>query len=322
MRKIMPNEQRANLLERREYIHVIPAIGFPLISVQNKPQNRSSLMNKIKFILLTAGLMLATTFTLSCSSDDGGGGSPSGGEDSSVSSSSDGGEDSNVSSSSNGGDDLESYKYCVFLEIEKCLDGPFSTCPQGGTLSNSCPYQQISSSSTMDNTISSSSSAVVESYKYCVFLETEKCLDGPFSACSQGGTLSNSCPYQQISSSSTMDNTISSSSSVVVERQYYDVTLGYWSNSCPDLNDYPELRNYVTPITDSNKNTILTCLTSPEYYTRNTSIQVVNFLETNGLSKYASEFDLRIAASPYDTAFLIYTNTSNYFRVLIIGYSD
>jgi hypothetical protein len=67
----MPKEQRANLLEHREYIHVIPTAGFPSISVQNNPQNRSSFMRKIvsKFAL-AVGLVLAMVFTLSCSSSD------------------------------------------------------------------------------------------------------------------------------------------------------------------------------------------------------------------------------------------------------------
>jgi hypothetical protein len=160
-----------------------------------------------------------------------------------------------------------------------------------------------------------------DSYRYCVFFATEKCLDGPFSTCSQGGTLSNNCPYQQISSSSTTYNAISSSSSVVVETQYYDIVLGNWSTSCPSLNDYPELVNSVMPI-DNFTNTIQTCLINPEYYNRSTSSQVTNFLATNGLSSYANEFNLRIAASIYDTAFLIYINTKDYYRVLIIGYSD
>jgi len=86
--------------------------------------------NKLSKFALAAGFVLALAFTLSCSSDD--------------------------------NDDREnykeSYKYCVFFSTEKCLDGPFTTCSQGGTLSNNCPFQQISSSSTTNNTISSSSS--------------------------------------------------------------------------------------------------------------------------------------------------------------------
>jgi hypothetical protein len=159
-----------------------------------------------------------------------------------------------------------------------------------------------------------------QSYSYCVYPEAQECFAGPYIVCPGGGIPSNNCPY--ISSSSITNNTISSSSSVVVEIQYYDVMLGNWSTSCPDLNDYPELRDYVKSATDDNRNMVRTCLINYEYYPRNTSIQVANFLETNGLSKYASEFDLKIAASPYNVAFLIYTNTSNYFRVLMIGYSD
>jgi len=139
-----------------------------------------------------------------------------------------------------------------------------------------------------------------ESYRYCVFFSTEKCLDGPFSTCSQGGTLSNSCPFQNVGT------------------QYYKVMLGNWSTSCPNLNNYPNLQNNVIPATDDNQ-FVLSCLINSEIYERNTSSQVSDFLATNGLSRYANDFNLRITASPYNIAFLIYTNTSNYFRVLIIS---
>jgi len=114
----------------------------------------------------------------------------------------------------------------------------------------------------------------------------------------------------------------SSSSSVVVKTQYYDVVLGNWSTSCPDLNNYTALQNTVISLTDTFITTLQNCLINSETYERNTSTQVANFLATNGLSKYANDFDLKIAASPYDAAYLIYTNVNNYFRVLIIGYSD
>lgn len=130
-----------------------------------------------------------------------------------------------------------------------------------------------------------------------------------------------SSPNQQPSSSSAYIPPPSSSSSIVVGTQYYDVTLGYWSASCPNLNDYPELLNNVISINDDSRNFMQTCLIEPEYYTRNTVSQVANFLATNGLSKYANEFDSKIAASSYNAAYLIYVNTSNYFRILIISYS-
>jgi hypothetical protein len=113
-----------------------------------------------------------------------------------------------------------------------------------------------------------------------------------------------------------------SSSSIVVQTQYYDVVLGNWSTSCPNLNDYPEWRNNVIAIDASNITTMQSCLINSESYRQKTSSEVSNFLATNGLSGYANDFNLRIAASSYNAAFLIYTNTSNYFRVLIIGYSD
>ncbi|MDR2595450.1 MAG: hypothetical protein LBC87_11830 [Fibromonadaceae bacterium] len=114
----------------------------------------------------------------------------------------------------------------------------------------------------------------------------------------------------------------SSSSSVVVGTQYYDVILGNWNASCPNLNDYPELLNNVISITDDSRSFMQTCLINPEYYTQSTGSQVANFLATNGLSGYANEFDLRIATSSYNAAYLIYINTNNYYRVLIISYSS
>jgi hypothetical protein len=137
-----------------------------------------------------------------------------------------------------------------------------------------------------------------------------------------GGESSPSQGQQNPSSSSAYIPPPPSSSSIVVQTQYYDVVLGNWSTSCPSLNDYPALQNIVISATDDNKNFIQTCLINSESYRQNTSSQVSNFLATNGLSGYANDFNLRIAASPYNAAFLIYTNTSNYFRVLIIGYSD
>jgi len=134
--------------------------------------------------------------------------------------------------------------------------------------------------------------------------------------CTLWGNVVSSCP----SSSSSKNNVISSSSSVVVGTQYYDVVLGNWSTSCPNLNNYSALQNIVKPLDDF-ITTIRTCLINRETYNRNTNTQVANFLVTNGLSKYANDFDLEIAASPYNAAFLIYINTSNYYRVLIIGYS-
>jgi hypothetical protein len=127
--------------------------------------------------------------------------------------------------------------------------------------------------------------------------------------------------YKPSSSSAYIPPPLSSSSSTVVGTQYYDVTLGYWSASCPSLNDYPGLVNNVISINDDSRSFMQTCLIEPEYYRQNTGSQVANFLATNGLSGYANEFDSRIAASSYNAAYLIYINTSNYFRILIINYS-
>jgi len=135
------------------------------------------------------------------------------------------------------------------------------------------------------------------------------------------GGESSPSPKPSSSSAYTPPPPLSSSSSVVVGTQYYDAILGFWSASCPSLNDYPELLNNVTSITDNSRSFMQTCLIEPEYYTQNTGSQIADFLATNGLSGYANEFDSRIAASSYKSAYLIYTNTNNYFRILIIGYS-
>jgi len=116
--------------------------------------------------------------------------------------------------------------------------------------------------------------------------------------------------------------TSSSSSSIVIGSQYYDVILGGWSTSCPNLNDYSDLINVVMPLDDTWMNLVQTCLINTEYYLGNTSSQVLNFLSTNGLSGFANAFNSRIAESKYGAASLIYVNTSNYYRVLIIGYGN
>jgi len=50
------------------------------------------------------------------------------------------------------------YSYCVLVEQQICLSGPFTSCANGGLLSNDCPYgTQRSSSSAWSNILSSSS---------------------------------------------------------------------------------------------------------------------------------------------------------------------
>jgi uncharacterized protein (TIGR02145 family) len=80
-----------------------------------------------RFFLAVVFIALAFTF-FACTSDggdDGGGITP------------------DVSSSSG----LPEYAYCVYISVQICLDGPFTACPDGAALSNSCPFQPSASSS-------------------------------------------------------------------------------------------------------------------------------------------------------------------------------
>jgi uncharacterized protein (TIGR02145 family) len=97
-------------------------------------------MKSISKFALKATLVLALTFTLSCSSGDDG---------------------QNPSSSSVGGEgNSQSYSYCLVGEM--CLDGPFTLndCNSlGGLPSNSCPYGGVEQSSSSSSKPSSSSSS-------------------------------------------------------------------------------------------------------------------------------------------------------------------
>ena len=112
-------------------------------------------MNKVKFKLFTAGLVLAMALTFSCSSDDGGGGGGGGDTQGGVSSSSD-----------DSGGNLQSYSYCLLSEERICLDGPFTAkdCnTAGGHPSNSCPYGGVEPSSSSGVAPSSNSEGVSSS---------------------------------------------------------------------------------------------------------------------------------------------------------------
>jgi len=50
-----------------------------------------------------------------------------------------------ASSSSSSNSAAKEYDYCVFVSEKICLKGPLTSCPTGGTLSNSCPYGSSSS---------------------------------------------------------------------------------------------------------------------------------------------------------------------------------
>ena len=86
---------------------------------------------KLSKIVLSATFGLALAFTFSCSFITG-----------------------------EGGDKSESnkYRYCVFIQSGICLNGSFDHCEQGGSLSNSCPFNSSlsgSSSSRLNNSSSS-----------------------------------------------------------------------------------------------------------------------------------------------------------------------
>jgi hypothetical protein len=126
-------------------------------------------MKTVHKITLTAGFLLVMAFTFNgCSGDD--------------------------------GNNAEKYRYCVYMEQQTCLSGPFETCANGGTPSNSCPtgYDTgslpSSSSGGKGNSSSSNGSGNPEtpstytlvSYNSNSF--TYIYTDGEYS-CTNGGTL-------------------------------------------------------------------------------------------------------------------------------------
>ena len=165
---------------------------------------------KIRLFLFAACLALAGAFILSCSSDGGGGGD-------------------------SGGDQQQSYNYCLYIDAQVCVAGPYKDCPAGGIPSNSCPFGDVepsssagvSSSVETDNNPSSSSiapssssivpisSSSVSSYAYCI--KDGHCLEGPFtlSECIDvvKGSPSNSCVVPSSSSAVLSSSSIPSSSS-------------------------------------------------------------------------------------------------------------
>jgi len=58
----------------------------------------------------------------------------------------------------------ELLNYCVYAELEKCFGGSYSTCPGGGLLSDTCPYNSSSSNDVpSSNSVTSSNSSVLPS---------------------------------------------------------------------------------------------------------------------------------------------------------------
>ena len=71
------------------------------------------------------------------------------------------------------------YEYCFFDDGGYCLTGPFSSCPRGGQLSNSCEAR------------------VVEGMSYCVFDADSLCVigGGDISECPENSRSQTFCPY-------------------------------------------------------------------------------------------------------------------------------
>ena len=120
------------------------------------------------------------------------------------------------SSSSSGGGDPQSYNYCIYIDAQMCLVGPYKDCLVGGIPSNSCPYggegessssaggEVLYSSGGLEPSSSSTGGENPQSYSYCVWPEFQACFHGPYTSCPVG-TLSNSCPFGgggEVSSSS------------------------------------------------------------------------------------------------------------------------
>ena len=124
-----------------------------------------------------------------------------------------------------------------------------------------------------------------------------------------------------IPSSSSVVVTPTSSSSAVIPTQYYVMVMGNLLNN--SYCQFPSnFLGVVMPLTNELSEMANTCLVNSEKYTNLTSTQVATYLSNNNLSTYALDFDRRIAASPLNAAMLVYTNTNNYLRLLIIGYQQ
>jgi len=121
--------------------------------------------------------------------------------------------------------------------------------------------------------------------------------------------------------STTNNTTISSSSVETTIVTYYDVVIGNLSTNCPNINLYPELLNSVMPVTDTWVDIARNCIINRQDYYNQTPSQVTSFLTANNLGVYINDFNQKIPMSPYYEGILIYTNTSGYYTILVIGYS-
>ena len=168
--------------------------------------------------------------------------------------------------------------------------------PGGGTNDDNNSGDKLPSSSSATDFIPSSSSVVVT-------------------------PTSSSSATDFIPSSSSVVVTPTSSSSAVIPTQYYVMVMGNLLNN--SYCQFPSnFLGVVMPLTNELSEMANTCLVNSEKYTNLTSTQVATYLSNNNLSTYALDFDRRIAASPLNAAMLVYTNTNNYLRLLIIGYQQ
>jgi len=79
----------------------------------------------------------------------------------------------------------QEYAYCVYVEAQKCFQGPYTECPGGGLPTNDCPFEN-------------SSGGGDPSYAYCVYVEAQSCFPGPYTACPGGGLPANECPFESL----------------------------------------------------------------------------------------------------------------------------
>jgi len=102
-----------------------------------------------------------------------------------------------------------SYAFCIFVTERLCTQGPYTSCPAGGILTNDCPYDNIpQSSSSAGTTQSSSSSEATQS--------SSSSAEATQSSSSAEATQSSSSSAEATqSSSSSAEATQSSSSSII-----------------------------------------------------------------------------------------------------------
>jgi len=133
------------------------------------------------------------------------------------------------------------YGYCVFITERLCLTGPFTDCPTGGTLSNSCPY---GSSSSEVSSLPSSSSAKSSSSSV---------------ASSSSGSRVSSSSLVQISSSSIQSGVVYGTPVTYQGETYETVVIGSQTWMSKNL-------NYATSVSKCYNNQESNCTTYGRLY--------------------------------------------------------